>query len=150
MVPFGVSAPPYGSVYMEESRTLVGETTLAAAGCYAAAGLTVTLREPADHVVVELEFMAYLAALAADAAHRRDGDEANQLAERQEQFLHTHLGAWAPAFCAAIARGASTRFYRALAGCLARFIEADAGNMSRHREARSASHDQGFPNIPAS
>jgi putative dimethyl sulfoxide reductase chaperone len=121
--PFTLKAPPYGSIYLERNNTLMGETTLAAAACYREAGLEVTLHEPPDHIAVELEFMHYLACLATRATHDGDRDEAARLAERQRQFLDEHLGAWAPAFCAAVRRGATTLFYQALADCLQAFLD---------------------------
>ena len=123
--PFRLEAPPYGSVYLEEARTLMGDTTLAAAACYAAAGLALTLHEPPDHVAVELEFMHYLIVRTAQAAERGDRDGAARLADQQHDFLHVHVGAWGPAFCAAIARGAGTAFYRALGDCLGAFLDAE-------------------------
>jgi TorA maturation chaperone TorD len=123
--PFALKAPPYGSIYLEANHALMGDTTLAAAARYAAAGLTVTLHEPADHIAVELEFMHYLATLGAQAAERGDGDEAARLGDEQRCFLTEHLGAWAPAFCEAITCGAATRFYRSLAECLRAFLEAE-------------------------
>jgi TorA maturation chaperone TorD len=126
--PFMLKAPPYGSVYLEADRALMGKTTVAAAECYARAGLTVTLREPADHIAVELEFMQYLAALAAQAALRDDVERAGQVAGAARQFLTEHLSAWTPAFCTALRRNAETGFYRILADCLQGFVEADVAS----------------------
>lgn len=123
--PFGLEAPPYGSVYLEETHTLMGETTLAAAARYATAGLQVTLHEPADHIAVELEFMHYLTALAAKADERGDQEESLRRADDARDFLTEHVGAWAPRFCMAVKRGAGTPFYRTLAECLEVFLEAE-------------------------
>jgi TorA maturation chaperone TorD len=123
--PFALAAPPYGSVYLEERGALMGDTTRAAQAAYAAAGLTVTLPEPPDHVAVELEFMHYLADQERRAATRGDGGEAERLAGEERRFLIEHLGAWAPAFCAAVKQAARTRFYRLLAECLATFLAAE-------------------------
>jgi TorA maturation chaperone TorD len=123
--PFALKAPPYGSIYLEESHTLMGDTTLAAAARYGAAGLNLTLHEPADHIAVELEFMHFLAALASKAVERGDGEEAGRLADEERRFLTEHVGAWAPTFCAAVERGAETRFYRTLADCLHAFLDAE-------------------------
>jgi TorA maturation chaperone TorD len=124
--PFALKAPPYGSVYLDDDHALMGDSTLGAARCYAAAGLTLTLQEPADHVAIELEFMAYLAALSARAVEGGDPGRAEQFRDAQHRFLTEHIGAWAPAFCAAVLRGAETRFYRTLARCLLVFLDAHA------------------------
>jgi TorA maturation chaperone TorD len=123
--PFALEAPPYGSIYLETDGLLMGETTLAAAACYAEAGLELTLREPPDHIAVELEFMHYLTSLSAQALARDDTLEATGLAERQAWFLRTHLGAWAPRFCEKLRGAARTRFYTALAECLETFVDAE-------------------------
>ncbi|MBI2216887.1 MAG: molecular chaperone TorD family protein [Candidatus Rokubacteria bacterium] len=123
--PFRLKAAPYGSIYLERNNLLMGDTTLAASVCYAEAGLELTLHEPADHIAVELEFMHYLAALSAQAAHRGDDEQTARLTGQGDRFLNDHLGAWAPAFCAAIKRGANTVFYRALADCLEAFVDAE-------------------------
>jgi TorA maturation chaperone TorD len=123
--PFRLKAPPYGSIYLDADHRLMGDTTLAASACYAEAGLELVLREPADHVAVELEFMHYLATLSAQAAQRGDREREADLAHRQRQFLSEHLGAWTPAFCGAMKRGAETVFYRALAECLDAFVDAE-------------------------
>lgn len=125
--PFALKAPPYGSVYLEEGRTLMGDTTLAAQARYADTGLTVAVSEPPDHITVELEFMHYLAGREAQALARGDEATAASLAGAQRQFLAEHLGAWAPAFCADVALGAQTAFYRALADCLLSFLAAEMG-----------------------
>lgn len=123
--PFALKAAPYGSVYLEGGRRLMGDTTLAARAAYAAAGLTVTLHEPPDHIAIELEFMHFLATRAAEAAHAGDAETAARLANDRWRFLDEHLGAWAPDFCAAVERGAETGFYRALAECLRAFVDAE-------------------------
>jgi TorA maturation chaperone TorD len=123
--PFALKAAPYGSVYLEAGRTLLGDTTLDAAARYAAAGLRVVLREPPDHVAVELEFMQVLAARAATAAASGNHAAAAPLAEAQREFLAVHLGAWGEAFCEAVACEATTAFYRCLAACLRAFLEVE-------------------------
>jgi TorA maturation chaperone TorD len=124
--PFRLEAPPYGSVHLEEGRTLMGDSTVAAARCYAEAGLATIAHEPPDHIGIELEFMAYLAARSATARAAGDERQAEQLARAQRRFLGEHLGAWAPRFCDAMRHGARTCFYRALAECLGHVIDAEA------------------------
>jgi TorA maturation chaperone TorD len=123
--PFALKAAPYGSIYLEQGRRLMGDTTLAAMDLYAEAGLHLTLKEPADHIVIELEFMHYLTALAAEALAAGHEDTVAELAGKQHHFLKEHLGAWVPAFCAATAREADTLYFRALADCLLAFVCAE-------------------------
>jgi TorA maturation chaperone TorD len=84
------------------------------------------VHEPPDHIGVELEFMAYLTALAAAALAAGDETQVERLARAQHAFLAEHLGAWAPRFCDAMRRGAQTRFYRTLADCLAHVLDAES------------------------
>jgi TorA maturation chaperone TorD len=120
--PFALKAAPYGSIYLENGRRLMGDTTVAAMKLYAEAGLELTLKEPADHIAIELEFMHYLTSLAAEALAAGQEDAAAELAVKQRRFLTEHLGAWVPPFCAAIVREADTLYYRALADCLNAFV----------------------------
>jgi TorA maturation chaperone TorD len=129
--PFALKAAPYGSIYLEKGHRLMGDTTLAAMDLYAAAGLRLTLKEPADHIAIELEFMHYLCALAAQALAAGDEDTAAELAGKQHHFLKEHLGAWAPAFCAAIEKEAETLYFRTLANCLLAFVSAEMGHLDR-------------------
>jgi TorA maturation chaperone TorD len=120
--PFALKAAPYGSIYLENGRRLMGDTTVAANDLYTEAGLQLTLKEPADHIAIELEFMHYLTSLAAEALAAGQEDAAAELAVKQRRFLKEHLGAWVPPFCAAIVREADTLYYRALADCLNAFV----------------------------
>lgn len=118
--PQRVLAPPYGSVYLEEGRRVMGDSTLEALQAYREAGLRLDadFKELPDHVAVELEFVAFLAARAAAARAAGDGPEADRRRAAREAFLDRHLRRWAPAFCARIAEGTEHPFYRALAECL--------------------------------
>jgi putative dimethyl sulfoxide reductase chaperone len=128
--PYKLKAPPYGSVYLEKGYGLMGDTTLAAMSCYAENGLELTLREPADHIAVELEFMHYLSFLSSAALAEADQEETTRLAQRQQRFLAEHLGAWAPIFCVAVKNGAKTLYFKALADCLQAFLEAEIRQMN--------------------
>jgi putative dimethyl sulfoxide reductase chaperone len=118
--PQRVIASPYGSVYLEEGRRVMGDSTLDALQTYQEAGLHLDpdFKELPDHIAVELEFSYYLTAkaLEADASHR--GDEAAHQRAARDAFLDRHLRRWVPPFCAAIDAGTAHPFYRALAECL--------------------------------
>ena len=58
--PYLLLAPPYGSLYLENTRTVMGDSTMDAKQRYQEAGLDLTLKEAPDHVAIELEFMYYL------------------------------------------------------------------------------------------
>jgi TorA maturation chaperone TorD len=63
------------------------------AGFYAAFGVRAHQNRP-DHVVAELEFMAYLLAAEADARASRRPVAAETAADAARIFLRDHLGAW--------------------------------------------------------
>ncbi len=115
--PFDLLAPPYGSVYLEKRRRVMGESTLDALRCYQEAGLTMDryFMEAPDHIAAELEFMYYLSFQDLD----------NESVERQKYFLEHHLGAWVEDFTALVEERAETNFYRHLARITRLFVNAD-------------------------
>jgi putative dimethyl sulfoxide reductase chaperone len=123
--PFELKAHPYGSVYLEEGRRLMGDTTMKASSFYAASGLQLTISEPADHIAVELEFMHYLSFACSEAIREGACEKERELMARQLRFLEEQLWPWVPDFCAAIKSGSDITFFHALADCLHEFIKAD-------------------------
>ena len=122
--PFTLIAPPYGSVYLDKGRRVMGDSTLQVLRFYQDAGLAVEIDEPPDHVAVELEFLYYLADREASAlAAGREG-EAAELREMQARFFFTCFGPWVYEFCRVIRRGTANPFYLALADCLGGFLAA--------------------------
>lgn len=122
--PRQVVAPPYGSVYLEEGRRVMGDSSLDALRMYREAGLRLhpDFKELPDHIAAELEFLSYLTAtaLAAEAAGR--DEDATRLRDAREDFLDRHLRQWASPFSARITEGTDHPFYRELADCLAAFV----------------------------
>lgn len=119
--PFELMAAPYGSVYIEKHRQVMGESTLEVLKFYQEAGLSVDNKEPPDHIAIELEFMHHLCLKEAEA--RAAGNQAEILrnSELQAQFFHTFLH-WVPQFCESIKKGTTNPFYSDLADCLNRFV----------------------------
>jgi len=122
--PHRVIAPPYGSVYLEEGRRVMGDSTLHALRAYEEAGLHLDpdFKELPDHISVELEFVYYLTAKGAEAAAAGNADESSRYDWAREAFLDQHLRRWVPPFCARIAERTEHDFYRDLAQCLTAFI----------------------------
>lgn len=120
--PFELIAAPYGSVYTEKTRRVMGESTMDTARYYQEAGLSVDVKEPPDHIIVELEFMYYLCSKEADAAKNRLYDEAHRFREMQVRFYHHALNPWAGQFCEAIRTGTDNEFYLNLAECFDCFL----------------------------
>jgi TorA maturation chaperone TorD len=94
-----VSCPPYGSFYLEGA--LMGESTVRLRNLYLSYGWQTD--EMADHIAVELEFLALLAALSEDGAIQED-----------YKFVWDHLNLWVPAFLERVEENDRIGFYRAV------------------------------------
>jgi putative dimethyl sulfoxide reductase chaperone len=121
--PFKVLAPPYGSVYLEEGKTIQGESTLDAIRLYQEEGLKVDLKEPADHIAIELEFMYYLISKEIEAIENNDLENANLYLNKQSSFIQRHLSKWVPEFTNLICTNAKLDFYKKIATSLNLMIE---------------------------
>ncbi len=120
--PFELLAAPYGSVYMEKKRRVMGDSTMSAAQFYQEADLSLDIKEPPDHIVVELEFMYYLSNREASATRDGQFDEVNRFKNMQARFYHQAMKPWVGKFCDAIRAGTDNGFYVHLAKCLACFL----------------------------
>ncbi|MBW2042900.1 MAG: molecular chaperone TorD family protein [Deltaproteobacteria bacterium] len=123
--PFLLPAPPYGSVYLESRRRIMGDSTMDVLEHYREMGMAMaeTFKDAPDHVSAELEFMHALVCRQAEALRTEDGDGLLDSLHRQHSFLRYHLGAWIPDFTAKVMEHAETRFYRLLGEITKRFIE---------------------------
>ncbi len=120
--PFELVAPPYGSVYLEKRRRLMGDSTMAVQKMYEEAGLSLAVKEAPDHIALELEFMHYLCLREAEAAAEGNNDQVHEFAVMQSEFMQNSLGPWVPDFCGKIRKGTGNGFYAHLADCLEGFI----------------------------
>lgn len=96
----GVPAPPYGSVYLEESRQLMGQTSLYALRAYEGEGLNHTQSiEPPDFIATELEFLYFLITSEMEATTQKDPGLAQSFRQKQIDFCHTLVQPWIGKFC---------------------------------------------------
>lgn len=121
--PFKVLASPYGSVYLEEGNTTLGDSTLDVIKIYQKEGLQVDLKEPADHIAIELEFMYYLITNEIDAIKSNDLKSANSYLNKQYSFIQRHLSQWVPEFTNSIITNTKSEFYKKMATALNLMIE---------------------------
>ncbi len=124
-------AAPFGSVWLDESRSVMGESTAALEALYAEAGfeLDESFHSTPDHIAAELEFL-YLLTFRENEARRADDPAAVAEARLlRRRFLDEHLGRWIGPFTSAVSAGALSAFYRTLAELTGRFVarEADGG-----------------------
>jgi putative dimethyl sulfoxide reductase chaperone len=110
-------APPYGSVYLDGKRELLGPSTQAVERLYAEAGLRPApdLKDAPDHVRVELDVMHLVVERTLDAMRAADWERAEALVRVQATLLQHHLSRWVTPFATLIRTGAETAFYRHVA-----------------------------------
>lgn len=118
--PFELIAAPFGSVYLEKNRRLMGDSTIAIKRYYTDEGVKIEVKQPPDHIAVELEFMSLLSSKEASAIRQQENSESNRLRSLQSDFF-TFAMSWIPQFCDQIQGGAQTPYYRALGECLGHF-----------------------------
>ena len=118
-------APPYGSVYLDEGRQVMGSSTMEVMKTYEQEGLSKSddFKDLPDHIVVELEFMSFLIYQELDALKKKDEQLAWNYLEKQNSFLNSFLHQWVPPFCQKIKEGTENKFYISLADCLLKFIK---------------------------
>lgn len=123
--PYGLLAPPYGSMYLEDTRMVMGNSTMDVRNKYEEAGLDISLKEAPDHIAIELEFIYFLIFKEIEAIKNSDSGAAVRYLEKQQVFLETHLGMWVSEFADNMEANAQTEFYRNLARLTKSFVKKD-------------------------
>jgi TorA maturation chaperone TorD len=122
--PYKLSAAPYGSVYLDGERKMMGDSTLDVRNRYREAGLDTAnnFKDAPDHISAELEFMYYLIFKEIEAFANSDIDTAIDFIQKQRSFLENHLMAWVPEFAKSIIESAESPFYPNLAKATTAFL----------------------------
>jgi TorA maturation chaperone TorD len=130
--PYKLHAPPYGSVYLDGERQIMGESTLEVRNKYRESGLDISsdFRDPPDHIAAELEFMYFLILKETEAIGNSDIDSTVSFLEKQRAFLRENLGAWVFEFADTLEEKAETDFYRNLAKATRAFVEQHVDELS--------------------
>lgn len=125
--PFQLVAPPYGSIYLDDAKTVMGDSTAKVADFYHSCGLHLDddFHDLPDHFAVELEFMSYLAFKQREAEVSGDKAEVARIVCLQREFLDRFLMPWLSPFTSAIITDGEAPFYQAIARCTVAFINAD-------------------------
>jgi TorA maturation chaperone TorD len=125
--PFHPPCPPYGSVYMEKTRTLMGDSTMDTLSRYRDLGVDLDehFKEAPDHICAELEFMCLLVYKELTGIRSGDPGRAEQMLAHQLAFLDDHLNRWIPLFTERVEAHAHTRFYKELARATTVFVAED-------------------------
>ena len=125
--PFGLKAPPYGSVYLDGDGKVMGDSTMQVVRIYEEEGLEIDgeFTELPDHVAVELEFMYYLIYRAVGELEEGEIECHAHSVTVQRKFLSEFLLPWLEPFCSRIGQETEATFYRALSDCLLTFARSD-------------------------
>jgi TorA maturation chaperone TorD len=115
-----VQAPPYGSVYLDESRMVQGKTTLDVLNFYRSTGFEPNFeqKELPDHISLEMEFLGILSARESRTGHKG----ANWPGHLRREFLSRYVLPWVPLFCEHIKSNTVSPFYRALGSLTAEVL----------------------------
>jgi TorA maturation chaperone TorD len=135
--PYQLLAPPYGSVYLENERKVMGDSTLDARNRYGDAGLEISenFRDVPDHIAVELEFMYFLIFQEIEAATHSKMEDFIEYLKKQESFLEDHLGAWVSDFTKNIIANSESQFFKALAQLTKIFIKQDLQRLKAYNDS---------------
>lgn len=122
--PFELQAPPYGSIYLESQKRLMGETTMEVLKMYQRAGLAPSgdFNDAPDHIAAELEFMYFLVAKELQALLKGDCNDALGYLDLQREFHGKYLRSWVEPFAERIRAASGNGFYSLLADSLSTFI----------------------------
>ncbi len=122
--PFEIPAKPYGSVYLDGEKVVMGESTMNARACYAEIEFAIAedFREMPDHITVELEFLYLLCFKQNEALAAQDKVALRRYTNAEQVFLKNHLGRWVAEFCKRVTENAATDFYRLLAELTEKFV----------------------------
>lgn len=139
--PGSLEAPPWESVHINRERLLFQPSTLEVRQAYRKEGYV-----PADyphvaddHIALELDFMAKLAALTTRAYETGDLYEAQRLVSAQLSFLDEHLLIWVRLWSASLYGIEGCRFYPLLAELLLRTMRVDRSLLDELRSALAPS-----------
>jgi len=109
-----LAVQPFGSYWLEDDQSLMGKSSIDIKNMMAEHGIEIA--EDAgllpDHIVSELEFMAYLATQ-------------DETKSTQYQLLEEHLALWTPQFTAALRDANPAPYYQLAADFLDKLITSD-------------------------
>ncbi len=122
-----MDCPPYESAHVPADIFRQTEVMADVAGFYRAHGLFVggAERERPDHIVTELEFVAFMARKEAYALEHLGSDEVAECRRTRDHFLRDHLGCWGPDFGRRVALVGGSTAIGTAGELLAAWLDAD-------------------------
>lgn len=124
MGPFDIPAKPYGSVYLDGEKVVMGDSTINAREFYAKAEFEIAdgFCELPDHITVELEFLYLLSFKQLEALSVQNDEDYQSYRSLELEFLEVHLGRWVSDFCRNIRDNTEVEYYRCLADITEAFV----------------------------
>ncbi|WP_328216638.1 TorD/DmsD family molecular chaperone [Flexistipes sp.] len=112
--PFELSAPPYGSVYLEKNRKIMGDTTMEVGQFYFDSGLEVAsdYNDPPDHIAVEMEFIHFLFSEIFNSLNEDKVEDAENYKTKLREFLKKYYLPFSENFAEKIKDNAETNVYK--------------------------------------
>lgn len=136
--PFSIPAQPFGSVYLEKEKVLMGDSTMEVKKIYAQNGVQHDVPGPPDHIAIELEFMSLLEGRMAQALTEAKQEELAELSSTRAHFFNKFLASWIPQFGKAMVDNTEMPFYRALGQGLIAFIAGEKEKIGQPAEGAAA------------
>ncbi len=126
--PVNAIAKPYGSVWLNGQKTVMGDSTMAVLELYEEGGFEIDegFRELPDHIAAELEFLYLLTYRANEARRNGEVEALKAITGLKKRFVEEQLRLWIGPFTAAVKAGAQSGFYRELAELTDRFVKMEA------------------------
>ena len=131
--PYSLPAPPYGSIYLEKERKIMGDSTMDVKARYENFGLGLSKRfkDVPDHIASELEFMFFLIYNEIGAIRADEPEQTCDFLSEQKSFLSDHLNMWISDFADGVIKHAGTDFYRHLVQATRQFITEDLETLTQ-------------------
>lgn len=135
--PFKLVAPPYGSVWLDTNKTVMGDSTARVAAFYQAHGLQLAddFSELPDHIAVELEFLSFLCFKEQEAARQNDTAGTQLLRAARQEFISELLLPWLQPLTEAIDTDSEAPFYSAVARCTHALVKTDLAELQESVDA---------------
>ncbi|WHY75665.1 molecular chaperone TorD family protein [Neobacillus sp. WH10] len=132
--PGPLAAPPWESYYRSKEKLLFEEWTYQIREQYHQFGLQFIKenKEPDDHLLLELEFMIFLADKSMQEVRP---ERILELIVSQVNFIEKHLTIWIPFFCAKVIENTKSKLYLGAAMLLEDFLSFDLKSLLELGEA---------------
>lgn len=130
--PYKLMVPPYESLYRYDEGQVMAPCAIQIEKLYRENGLELSpdFKDLPDHISAELQFMAYLCLMEAEAWKLGDEAEAALFVNKQDSFIREHPGLWIDSFARKLTSSTDSPFYLFSGKLAALFIKLDRDMVS--------------------